>query len=171
MKVKGLIALLVFPLFMVQAYGQNQVTIEDPEISFSYFLPEGYTNQDDDLYHYIFPKSESGIDDANIQLTYFEGYNGELSAFKDGILNGKLRNRLENFEFQKSGGETIDGTSALWSKFTYTENAISKCGALYCFERMGQYFQIEVEYSCADDSKYDADFKRIIRSLQITRNK
>jgi len=171
MNLKSLIAVLTFlTFFLVSASAQKEVTIKDPDISFSYYLPEGYANQDDDFYHHIFPKSESRIDDANIQLTYFEGYNGELSAFKDGIVNGKLRNTLENFEFQESGSETIDGTLALYSKFTYTEDSIPKCGELYCFERFDQYFQIEMETTCNEESNYRVDFKRIIRSIRVIRN-
>ncbi|NEN22210.1 hypothetical protein G3O08_01665 [Cryomorpha ignava] len=171
MNLKSLIAL--FPLatlISITAGGQINVTIEDPDISFSYYLPEGYANQDDDLYHYIYPESEKGIEESTIQLTYFQGYYGELSVFKDGILNGKLRNTLENFEFDSSGSDTIDGTIALWSKYAYTEDSIRKCGELYCFERLGQYFQIQVELACSDESKYNADFKRIIRSLRVSKN-
>lgn len=171
MKLKSLIALFVLvSLISVTACGQKNVTIKDPDISFSYFLPEGFTNHDGDLYHYIYPQSEKGYEESSIQLTYFEGYYGQISDFKDGILNGKLRNTLENFEFDSSGSDTIDGTIALWSKYTYTEDAISKCGVLYCFERLGQYFQIEIEIACTDYSKYNADFLRIIRSLNISRN-
>lgn len=171
MNLKSLIALLAFiTLFSVTALGQKDVTIRDPDISFSYFLPEGFINQDGDLYHYIYPQSEKGYQESSIQLTYFEGYYGELAEFKDGILNGKLRNTLENFKFDSSGSDTIDGTIALWSKYTYTEDSINKCGELYCFERLGQYFQIQIEMPCSDQSKYKADFLRIIRSLRITRN-
>lgn len=171
MNLKSLISLLVFaPLFLMNAYGQKEVTIKDPDISFSYTMPDGYKNHDGDLYHYIYPQDEEGYEKSSIQLTYFEGYNGELSAFKDGIVNGELRNTLENFEFDRSGSDTIDGTLALFSKYRYTEESINKCGEIYCFERLGQYFQIQVEIICSDESKYNADFKRIIRSLRITRN-
>lgn len=171
MNFKSLIALLaLITFFSINALGQKDVTIKDPDISFSYSLPEGFTNQDGDLYHYIYPQSEKGYQESSIQLTYFEGYYGDLSEFKDGILNGKLRNTLENFEFDSSGKDTVDGTIALWSKYTYNEDSINKCGELYCFERLGQYFQIQIEMPCSDQSKYNADFKRIIRSLRITRN-
>lgn len=171
MNFKSLIVLLHFvAVFSVNAFGQKEVIIKDPDISFSYFLPEGFTNHDGDLYHYIYPVKENGYEKASIQLTYFEGYYGELSEFKDGIINGELRNTLENFELESSGSEAIDGSVALWSKFRYTEDSIEKCGELYCFERLGQYFKIEVEIVCSDNSKYNADFKRIIRSLRVLKN-
>lgn len=171
MNLKSLIALLaLITTFSFTAFGQKDVTIKDPDISFSYYLPEGFANHDGDLYHYIYPQSENGYEESSIQLTYFEGFYGKLSDFKDGILNGDLRNSLENFEFVSSGNDTVDGTIALWSKYTFTEDSINKCGELYCFERLGQYFQIQIELPCSDESKYNADFKRIIRSLRITRN-
>lgn len=171
MNLKSLIALFALtPLLSVAAYGQKNVTIKDPDISFSYYLPEGFTNHDGDLYHYIYPQEEKGYDESSIQLTYFEGYYGQLSEFKDGILNGKLRSTLQNFEFDSSGSDNIDGAISLWSKYTYTEDSISKCGELYCFERLGQYFQIQVEIVCTDYSKYHADFLRILRSLIVTKN-
>ncbi len=171
---KTRIVLIIFVILTgilpIRALSQNQVTIKDPDITFSYTLPEKFANHDDDYYHYIYPEDANGSTETALQLTYFQGYSGQVSDFKDGVLNGKLANTLENFELQDSGSNIVDGTVALWSKYTFTKNKVKKCGKLICFARIDQYFEIQIESSCTDFSKYEGDFEKIIRSLTVKKN-
>ena len=141
-----------------------------PTQCFRYTLPQGYVNEDDSFYHYVFPEIENGAKTASLLLTYFEGFDGELSDFKEGILNGKLYSTLEDFKIKNSGEEIIDGTIALWSTYSYTEEGIQKCGELYCFIRINQYFEIQIQANCSTYSEYEKDLKSVLNSVKITRN-
>src|SRR5690554_2517897 len=131
MTLKSTLLALSFGIFKTAAVsGQKAISIKDPDITFGYTLPQGFENEDDSFYHYIFPNIENGMETASLRLTYFEGFDGELSDFKEGILNGKLYSTLDDFKIKNSGKEIIDGTLALWSTYSYTEDEVSKCGAL-----------------------------------------
>src|SRR5690554_7615391 len=111
MTLKSTLLALSFGIFMTAAVsGQKAISIKDPDITFGYTLPQGFENEDDSFYHYIFPNIENGMETASLRLTYFEGFDGELSDFKEGILNGKLYSTLDDFKIKNSGKEIIDGT-------------------------------------------------------------
>ena len=171
MAIKSILLTLSFGVFMTTTvYGQKDISIKDPEITFGYTLPQGFENDDDSFYHYIFPKIDKGVETASLRLTYFEGFDGELSDFKEGILNGKLYSTLEDFKILDSGKDIVDGTLALWSTYSYTEEDVAKCGELYCFVRIGQYFEIHIQANCAEYPKYEKDLKSALSSLKITKN-
>lgn len=171
MAFKSILLTLFFGLLMTApAWSQKDVSIKDPDITFGYTLPQGFAHEDDSFYHYIFPEVENGVEVANLQLTYFEGFDGELSDFKEGILKGKLYSTLEDFKIKNSGKDIIDGTLALWSTYSYTEDDVEKCGELYCLVRLGQYFEIHIQANCAEYSKYEQDLKNVLSSLKITKN-
>lgn len=171
MALKSILLTLSFGyLIIMTAWGQKAVSIKDPDITFGYTLPQGFTHEDDSFYHYVFPEIENGIDSASLRLTYFEGFDGELSIFKEGILMGKLYSTLDDFEIKNSGEDIIDGTLALWSTYSYTEDDILRCGELYCFVRMGQYFEIHIQANCDGYSNYEKSLKKVLSTLKITRN-
>lgn len=159
-------------LFFVSlsAVGQKTVTINDPEISFSYLLPAGFVNDDDDFYHYIFPADKDKITSAALQLTYFEGFQGTISEFKEGVLHGKLGATLDNFKVLDSGVDIIDGSTAVWSSYSFSENGDSKCGMLICFERLEQYFEIQIQGNCKAYYIYRDDLRQVLRSMRVVKN-
>lgn len=171
MTLKPILLTLSFGIFVTAtAWSQKDISIKDPEITFGYTLPQGFANEDDSFFHYVFPEIENGLEKASLRLTYFEGFDGELSDFKDGILNGKLYSTLEDFKIKNSGKDIIDGTLALWSTYSYTEEDIQKCGELYCFKRIGQYFEIHIQANCSEYAEYEKDLKNVLSSLKVTRN-
>lgn len=171
MALKYTMLVLSFGIFMTApAWGQKDISITDPDITFAYTLPQGFANEDDSFFHYVYPEVENGMEIASLRLTYFEGFDGDLADFIEGILNGKLYSTLEDFSIKNSGEDIMDGTIAMWSTYSYTEEYIPKCGELYCFVRIGQYFEVHIQANCSEYSEYEKDLKNILRSLKIMKN-
>lgn len=93
---------------------QERVSIQDPDLSFSYLLPKGWVNYDDDYYHYILNADST----AQITLTYFEGMCASLEDCYLGELEGKLRSEYTDFKviYEKTG--LIADVPAMWASFT-----------------------------------------------------
>lgn len=171
MTAKKSILLNVFiVLFSIMGHCQERISIKDPELSFSYNLPKGATNQDDPFYHYIMLPATTGKAVPVIQLTYFESYNISLHDYMDGVLNAKLASSLADFKKVSNGSDSIDANKAEWAKYSFTEKGIEKCGILYVFERYSQYFEVIATSDCADFAAHEADFRKVVRSLEIVKN-
>lgn len=100
--------------FALSNQAQERVNIQDPDLSFSYLLPKGWVNYDDDYYHYILNTDSK----AQITLTYFEGMCSSLEDCYLGELEGKLRSEYTDFKvhYEKTG--EIAGVPAMWASFT-----------------------------------------------------
>src|SRR5690554_834005 len=170
MTLKEIILVLSLGLFaMSNVWSQRTISVEDPDITFGYSLPEGFANDDDSFYHYVYPDIQNGKETIALRLTYFEGFDGDLSAFNEGILMGKLYSTLDDFKIKESGEDIVDGTLAKWSTYSYSESGVEKCGSLYSLIQFRQYFEIHLQGDCKAYAKYEEDLKSVINSLEITR--
>jgi hypothetical protein len=127
---------------------QERVTIHDPELSFSYLLPKGWLNYDDDYYHYILNADST----VQIALTYYDGMCQDLSTCYTGELDGRLRSEYSNFtvlgEFQGS----IAAVPAQWAAFTGRRDGIDYFAYAYYLIWKKQFFKI-VAYLPIDASE------------------
>lgn len=168
---KKLLLLIGFiGLITISAEAQKRVSIQDPELTFSYILPKDASNQDDPFYHFIIIPTAEERTPAIVQLTYYEAFNISLDDYMDGVINGRLATSLANFKKISTGPDVVDANRASWAKYSYLEDGIAKCGLIYCFERFHQYFEIIATSECADFAGNEAAFRKTIRSLEIQKN-
>ncbi|SFU08937.1 hypothetical protein SAMN04489724_3857 [Algoriphagus locisalis] len=165
-----LFALSVFPLL---SSAQKRVVVTDPEIKFSYILPEGWMVEDDGYDYKITAKN---IANANIVLTYLEGAQGtgnfesigSKQSFEQDYLfeiQYILPEEFSNFKVQENGTTKIDETPARWVKFSYGPNA-DKTGIFYMYQKLNQTFKITGSVPAAQFEKVEPIFKAIVDSFQ-----
>lgn len=135
------------------AAAQERVSIQDPELTFSYVLPSGWSNYDDEYYHYILNPDSS----AQITLTYFDGMCESLEDCYAGELQGKLRSEYTDFEVDYEKEDEIASVPARWASFTgKMDGAEVKAFAFFLISNE-QFFKItafmdpDVEESLADE--------------------
>lgn len=142
--------------------GQNRVTIDDPELSFSYILPEGWLNYDDDFYHYMLNPDST----IQITLTYFDGMCADLDQCYEGEVEGKLRTEYGNFHILQEKQEEIAGTSGRWVHFTGSlDGTIMKATALYLI-RHNQFFKIVAYMPPDGDASKEEAVMALLRTLE-----
>lgn len=100
--------------FLSQVTAQERVSIQDPDLTFSYVLPSGWSNYDDDYYHYLLTPDSS----VQITLTYFDGMCESLEDCYIGELQGKLRSEYTDFEVLDEKTDRISSVPARWASFT-----------------------------------------------------
>jgi len=99
---------------LASSQAQERVSIQDPDLTFSYVLPPGWSNYDDEYYHYIL--SPDSV--AQITLTYFDGMCDSLETCYLGELQGKLRTEYADFQIIDEKTDQISGVPARWASFT-----------------------------------------------------
>ena len=165
-----LFALSVTPLLSA---AQERVVVTDPEIKFSYVLPEGWMVNDDGYDYKITAKS---IANAYIVLTYLEGAQGtgnfesigSKQSFEQDLLfeiQYVLPEEFSNFKVQENGTTTIDETPARWVKFSYGANG-DNTGIFYMYQKLNQTFKITGSAPASQFEKVKPIFKAIVDSFQ-----
>lgn len=165
-----LFALSAFPLL---SPAQERAVVTDPEIKFSYILPEGWMVEDDG-YDYKIQSREHA--DSHLTLTYFENAQGseyveslgEKLSFEDDFLyeiRSVLPETYPNLEALENGTIKVDGVSARWVKFSYGTNG-DKTGIFYMFQKLSQTFKIYGSAPAAQFEKVKPSFTAIVDSFQ-----
>ena len=165
--------ILAVAFFPIITFAQNRVEVKDPEIKFSYILPEGW-KVNDDGYDYKIESKDSK--NAYISLTYVEKATGnkkfdsvvESQSFKDDFqfeLDYNLPDEMKNFQLEETGNSTIDGVPALWAKFSHGEKQDQK-GVFYMFQKLNQSFKILGSSPASESEKVKPIFTGIIQSFK-----
>lgn len=165
-----LFSLTVIPLV---TFAQERVVVTDPEIKFSYVLPEGWM-VDDDGYDYKIQSQEQG--DTYLTLTYFENAKGSeyveslggKLSFEDDFLyeiRSVLPETYPNLKALENGTLKVDGVSARWMKFSYGTNG-DKMGVFYMYQKLNQTFKITGTALADQFEKVKPIFTTIVHSLQ-----
>lgn len=162
---------LAFLPFLTSA--QNRTEVNDPDIKFSYILPEGWQVKDDG-YDYIIESQD--LKNTQISLTYVEKASGNekfdtvvaSQSFKDDFqfeLDYNLPDELKNFQLEETGNSTIDGAPALWAKFSHGEKQ-DQIGVFYMFQKLNQSFKITGTTPFSQFEKVKPIFNSIINSFK-----
>ena len=165
--------ILAVAFFPIITFAQNRVEVKDPEIKFSYILPEGW-KVNDDGYDYKIESKDSK--NAYISLTYVEKATGnkkfdsvvESQSFKDDFqfeLDYNLPDEMKNFQLEETGNSTIDGVPALWAKFSHGEKQ-DQTGVFYMFQKLNQSFKILGSSPASASEKVKPIFTGIIQSFK-----
>ncbi|MCA1764588.1 MAG: hypothetical protein LC664_16575 [Flavobacteriales bacterium] len=153
------------------ATAQERVTITDPDLVFSYVLPQDWCYKDDPLYHYISPAGCDGEQELPISLTYFNYDCPDVEVCLHGKVNGEFKSVLTDFELKDKGRDTVDGTEARWAIFTHTTEGAPVKEMIYVFVRFGQLFEARCQFQAESFDQYHAEIRRLLRSLQVKPNR
>ncbi len=160
---------LFFLLACIVAKAQERVSIVDPEITFSYLLPEGYAYTDDPYYHYVYPISGSKDHLPRLSLTYFDKTCPNLDDCFDGKLNGDLRTQYADFKVIEKNNLILNAAPASMATYTFTEKETNLAGILCTFLTADSYFVIEAQYRANESATYQSVFKEIIKSIEVVK--
>lgn len=164
-----LLALSVIPLLSA---AQERVVVTDPEIKFSYVLPQDWEVKDDGYDYRVLSKS---IEKAFISMTYLEGAQGtenfesigaKQSLEEDFLFETQyiLTEDFSNFKAQETGNTTIDETSARWVKFQHGKNG-NEVGVFYMYQKLNQTFKITVSSPVEQFEKAKPVFTSVVNSF------
>lgn len=149
------------------ATAQDTITIQDPQLSFSYERPTGWLSTDDELYHYITKISGDSIAgfSPNVAITYYDGRCQDLDVCYDGEVNAGLPYAYDNFKILNQGEETIDGVRAKWVHFSGKKKAgkIPVISYIYYFIRHNQLFVIQTR--ATENDNPEKELLKIVRSF------
>ncbi|UZD21429.1 PsbP-related protein [Algoriphagus halophytocola] len=168
-----LLVILSIALLPLVATAQNRVEVTDPEIKFSYSLPEGWQVKDDG-YDYIIQSPDN--QDTYISLTYvesakgadyLESLGGKQSFEEDFLFEIRyiLTEDFSNLGVLENGSTTIDETKASWVKFSHGENG-EHLGVFYMYQKLNQTFKITGTAPADQFEKVKPNFTAIINSFQ-----
>lgn len=128
---------------------QKRVEVTDPEIKFSYILPEGWQVKDDG-YDYIVQSPDTK--DTYLTLTYVENAVGtdkfasigaKQSMEEDFLFEVRyiLPEDYKNFTILENGNTTIDESPAVWVRFSHGDKG-GQVGVFYMYQKLNQSFKI-----------------------------
>lgn len=117
---------------------QSRVQIDDADLSFSYILPKGWSNMDDDYYHYLLNADSTIL----ISITYFDGMCKDLETCYAGEVEGKLRSEYAHFNIIDQSTESIAGSNCKWLRFTGKLDGLETRAMSFYFIRHDQFFKI-----------------------------
>lgn len=152
---------------------QSRVEVIDPDLKFSYILPEDWRVRDDG-YDYIIESKDSK--NTYISFTYVEKATGnekfdavvESQSFKDDFqfeLDYNLPDELKNFQLEETGNSTINGVPTLWAKFSHGDTQ-DQIGIFYMFQKLNQSFKITGTAPSSQFEKVKPIFTSIINSFK-----
>ncbi|RAI94866.1 hypothetical protein [Algoriphagus yeomjeoni] len=165
-----LFSLSVFPLI---SFAQERVVVTDPEIKFSYILPDGWEVNDDGYDYRITAKS---LENAVMSITYLEGaqgtenfesVGGNQSLQEDFLFEIQyiLPEEFPNLKAEENGTTTIDETQARWVKFSYGTNG-DKTGIFYMYQKLNQTFKITATSRSGQFEKAKPIFTSVVNSFK-----
>lgn len=167
--------LFLFALALVPfiSSGQERVAVSDPEITFSYILPDGWKAKDDGYTYKIYAP---GAKDTYVSITYVQSAKGtdyieslgELS-FKEDFeleLNYNLAEEYSNFKVEEQGTVIIDETQARWARFQSKDDGEDRISIFYMFQKHNQTFKIMGTAPAGHFEKLQPNFTSIIKSLK-----
>jgi len=171
------LVLVVFALIPFISSGQERKEVNDPEITFSYILPEGWQVKDDGYTHKIYPAEAK---DAYISITYVESAKGTdylqslgKSSFKEDFefeLNYVLAEEYSNFKVVEQGTTLIDEAQTRWARFQSEDNGKDRISIFYMFQKHNQTFKVTGTAPAEHFEKLQLHFMSITKSIMTAKN-
>ncbi|GGF27545.1 hypothetical protein [Echinicola rosea] len=155
------------------AAAQEQIVVNDPSIQFSYEKPAGWEVKDNG---YTYQVHAPEVEGAFISFTYLQRPQGDeyveslgdKPAFKEDFefeLLYNVADGVEGFEATERGKIKIDGTTALWAKFSSLVNGEEMTNYFFMFPKLGQNFKITTTAPKEDAETIQGDFEEIISTF------
>lgn len=156
---------------------QEKIEVTDPEIKFSYTLPEGWEVKDDG---YTYEIHSPEVEGAYITITYIENAQGSdyveslgaKPSFDEDFdfeIRYVLPEENANFEVGKAGKMTIDETPARWVEFQSKNDNNDMKSIFYMFPKFSQTFKITSTAPADQFEKVQPMFTSIIKSLKSSK--
>jgi hypothetical protein len=161
-------------MFSAFAHGQEKVTIEDPDITFSYERPKGWQSQDDPLYHFVTkPAKNPAAPGSQVAITYYDGSCNDLDECFEAQEKGYLPSVVGQFKKLDSGEDRVNETRAKWIKYSGIADSLSPDAVFvqyaYFFIKHNQYFVVNIILPYGD-SEAEIEALSIVRSLTAWKN-
>lgn len=133
------VSLFVSAVFWSRGIAQERMTVTDPEIEFSFDLPDGWETKNDDYYFYILdPDSKS----SQLSITYF---NENTPRELDEIVETRLKYtypEMKGFKHLETDLAEIDGVQSYVVKFKSKLRKKTLINHEYIFLKEGQVFYL-----------------------------
>ena len=167
-----LLIFFVLAVFPFISSAQERVEVKDPEIKFSYVLPQGWEVKDDGYDYKVISRS---MENTVISMTYLESAQGSgefnsigtKQSFEQDFLfeiQDILPEEFSNLKVRETGSLTIDGTSARWVKFQHG-NKGEQIGIFYMYQKLNQSFKITVSSPASQFEKAKPVFTSVVNSF------
>jgi len=146
------IALLIASISVgFQGFSQEPVEIVDPNLTFTYLMPDDWTNSDDPYYHYITPPCAS----KGLELTYYDGRCKVIEDCFEAETKGAFPKKYKNYETTDTGKLLVGNTEAPWLTFTFSDEDGIKTGFYSTFIKLNQQFTFLfiAEKKCFESSR------------------
>ena len=166
-----LLVFFILSVIPMISSAQKRVEVKDPEIKFSYVLPQDWEVKDDGYDYKIISNS---IDNTVISMTYLESAQGSGNFEAIGAqsleenflfdLKYVLPEEFSNLKPQETGSSKIDDTFANWVKFQHGKNG-DQVGIYYMYEKLNQTFKITVSSPAAQFDKAQPVFNSVVNSF------
>lgn len=160
-----LIVALVISL-ACKAQAQELVKIVDPELTFSYYLPDGWKKSDDPYYHYIKPPCAS----KGLEITYYDGRCKVIEDCFEAETKGAFPEKYRDFKKDESGTFMVGESSSPWITFSFFEEGRKKYGFYTTFVKLKQQFTFLFidEKKCFN--KEEKNIRELIEDFRIAPN-
>lgn len=154
-------------LLQWNGYAQERVTVEDPEMAFSFVKPTKWKIYDTDLYYLIY---KPGLKNAYVSITYVAAGEGEeLQEMFDFTVNDLLPLNIEDYEVIDKGEDTVGELDAFWVTYSSTFEGLGHKNIYYLFQKDGQVFKVLGTCAIAEFEGLEPEFVKIIKSIEAKR--
>ena len=162
-------SLLILLLFQFITSVGQQVTVKDPDITFSFSKPKNWITRDDGDNYMIF--APDLFNKAGMSITYFEN---PKETSLDEIFNAQIKYTLPSnepgFALLNQGEEFIGSRKAKWVLYESILNEKKHVNLAYMFNENGQSFILFALARQENFNEFEEPFKQVMRSLKSTRN-
>ncbi len=165
------LSLVFMPLL---SFAQERIVVTDPEIGFSYLLPDGWKIKDGT---YAYQINSPEIANSYLSVTYVEMARGtdyleslgETLSFEEDFdfeISYVLAEEYPNFKVDSKGSTTIDGVPAKWVKFQSTLDGEDMANIQYMFQQFNLTFKLTGTAPAAHFEKMQPHFTAIVQSFE-----
>lgn len=128
--------LIIFISVSFQGFSQEPIEIVDPNLNFSYLMPDEWTNSDDPYYHYITPPCAS----KGLEVTYYDGRCKVIEDCFEAETKGAFPKKYSDYEIDESGSLFVGESQSPWIVFSFSEDGRKKYGFYTTFIKLNQQF-------------------------------
>ncbi len=150
-------------LFISPSLAQERFAVKDADLVFSYILPEGWVQQDDDYYHYILSPDRK----AQISLTYFDGMCEHLDECYIGEVEGRLQSEYSGFELLREDSLNIGGSEARQAVISGSRDGSKYLIYAYFFIWEDQFFKIIAYLPHQATGRMQTTVDETVKSLRL----
>ena len=155
---------IVISLNCITLFGQQRMTVTDPEIEFSYELPTRWQRYDDGYNLILIPPTRN--EDEYLSITYFESDDLELDLQFNFTVKQLLPLNEPGFKLMEQGEDNLRDIEARWATFETTFQGTTYGNLLFFFIENGQTFKLRGTSRIENFDDYRNNYLQIMKSIE-----